>query len=171
MSMPKIPHLNVITMESINDFKILPKNLLNEGAGQCPIMIDLEKFEAGQTHKFLDLLGKFLENAGICTRWPYPIYIRSLTLTTHPLFEIVEDISQTASHFRLDYDKKLMTKELQILQRIHLTNRQIHNLFPCDKQLEIQSAMQSNQEIIRETRRLHFYDTIINKISSMRQKS
>ena len=156
----ELPTLEQIDIKNKDDIKNLPETLIKARIGSRPLVFNLKILTKEQLNNFLDFLCEIIKKLHIHPHFPYPIYILSQIIKNHPTFKIIQNIDECPKHFSNIQDRKLLHKEIILMQKIYLENQKILSL-PLYEIHESMINLFSQNHILRnKTDELIFYNKI-----------
>ncbi|MBI2522444.1 MAG: hypothetical protein HYV97_18635 [Bdellovibrio sp.] len=161
----KIPIYAEVSFEGLNQLNLedIKKALQKAQVGFTPSYITTHHFNLQELLTFLKLLDQALVELNLSARFPYPLYIISNNITSHPQFYIEQNVESLPSHF-FKKVKRLKPKEQLLLSKVVFTGEKISNVDLLSKLDFLHNQAILNRELAIICHELFSYETILEQL-------
>ncbi len=160
----RIPIFEEIIVKKF-DLISLTKFFAQKKFGNCPHFINLNGLSAGLVNDAIDNIANALDRLSIHPKFPYPLYIITEAINTHPVLQVSATTNELPAHY-IRKVKRLKNKELAILNKTLLLSEKLSNQ-EIDKKLnDLSSAYGPQRSLYNNCREIHFYQFILDKLNT-----
>ena len=161
----KIPIYAEVSFENLDQMNLndIKKALQKARVGLTPSYIITHHLNSQELLSFMTLLEQALDELNLSERFPYPLYLISNDLTTHPRFYIEKNIESLPIHF-FQKVKRLKPKEELLLSKVIFTSEKIGNLDVLMKLDFLQKHANLNRELSSLCHELNNYEIILEQL-------
>jgi hypothetical protein len=161
MKLPIYENLLLKTSDKTEIWKLLE----NINFGEVPVYVELGAIDLSDLYQALEHIAEYLDNFNINPKFPYPIYIVTHFINSHPVFPIIEDLNQLPSFFKKS-NKRLINKDILALKKNNTFASRIRNQNIYLNSKAIKTGFQKQRQLLTKSYEAQFYSKIIKEIKS-----
>ncbi|HAZ14169.1 MAG TPA: hypothetical protein DCY86_15380 [Bdellovibrionales bacterium] len=161
----KIPIYTEVSFEDCNQLNLndIKKVLEKAQVGLTPSYIATQQLDLTDLLTFLKLLGQAIDELNLSERFPYPLYIITDHLSTHPRFFMAKSVEALPLHY-FKKAKRLKPKEQLLLSKVVFTGEKINNVDLPAKLIFLRRQAVLNRELATLCHELASYETILEQL-------
>jgi len=160
----RIPIFEEIVIKKF-DLISLTKYLSQKKISNGPQYINLSHISTALVTEAIDNIATALEKLSINPEFPYPIYVVTDAINSHPKLQVAHSVEELPAHF-IRKVKRLKNKELAILNKAMLLSEKLSNQDISLRRKELADSYGPQKELYNNCREINFYQFILNKLSS-----